>query len=100
MTNKQQPSKKSVPFRWKNSLNESEIAALTTAMRQLGVRSALAIFHQLIYNEWASGSLATPLARIQVDEQNCFGMIEWNAVRKAAGHLFPKHVAAARPATI
>ena len=52
-------------------------------------------FHQLIHDEWASGSQNTPLARIKVDEKNCFGMIEWNAVRKAAGHFLPKHVATA-----
>ena len=44
------------------------------AVRQLGVGSqggaeALAIFHQLIYDEWASGSLDTPLVRIKVDEK-------------------------------
>ena len=53
-------------FLWKVSrrllaLSEGEIVALTTAMRQLGVGSqsgaeALAIFHQLIYDEWASGN--------------------------------------------
>ena len=47
-----------------------------TAMRQLGVGSqggaeALAIFHQRIYDEWASGSLNAPLARIKVDEKKC-----------------------------
>ena len=41
------------------ALSEGEIAALTTAMRQLGVGSqggaeALAIFHQLVHDEWAS----------------------------------------------
>ena len=71
-----------------------------TAMRQLGVGSqggteALAIFHQLIYDEWASESLNAPLARMKVDDKNCFGMIEWNAVRKAAAHFLPKHVATA-----
>ena len=56
------------------ALSEGEIAALMTAVRQLGVGSqggteALAIFHQLIHDEWASGSLDTPLARIKVDEK-------------------------------
>ena len=67
--------KKSVPSRWEVSakiclqaLNEGEIAALTAAMRQLGVGSqggteAL---------KWASRTLDTPLARIKVDEKNCF----------------------------
>ena len=36
--------------------SESEIAALMTAMRQVGVgwqgREALTIFHQLIFDEW------------------------------------------------
>ena len=52
--------------------------ALMTAMRQLGVGSqggaqALAIFHQHIYDEWASGSCAIALLKWM---KNCFGMIE------------------------
>ena len=35
------------------------------------------------------------LGRINVDEKNCFGMIEWNTVREAAGHFLPKHAATA-----
>ena len=31
--------------------------------------AALAIFHQRIFDEWASGSLNEPLARIKVDEK-------------------------------
>ena len=82
------------------ALCEGEIAALTTAMRQLGVGSqggaeALAIFHQLLYDEWISGSLTEPLARIKVDEQNFFGMMEWDAVRDAASRFLPKHTAVA-----
>ena len=43
------------------------------AMRQIGVGTAggaeaLAIFHQLIYDEWAVGGLARPFARIEIDE--------------------------------
>ena len=62
-----------------------EIAALKTAMRQLGVGSqgaaeAHAIFHQLIYEEWASGFLNEPQARIKVDEKKL---------------LLPKHTEAA-----
>ena len=50
------------------ALSESEIAALTAAMRQLGVGSevgaeALASLHQLIFDEWTSGTPDTPLAR-------------------------------------
>ena len=80
------------------ALSGGERAALTTTMRQLGVGSqggaeALAIFHQLLYEEWASGSLIEPLARIKVDEQNCFGMVQWNAVREAASRFLPKHTA-------
>ena len=55
-------------------LSEGEIASLKTAMRQLGVGSqggsdALAIFHQLIYDEWVAGSLNAPLARVKIDEK-------------------------------
>ena len=82
------------------ALSESEIAALTTAVRQLVVGSqggaeALAIFHQLIYDGWASGSLVTLLARIKVGEKNRFAMIGWGAVRKAASCLLLKHAAVA-----
>ena len=50
------------------ALSDGEIAALTTTMRQLGVGSqggaeALAIFHQLSFDESTSGTLDTPLAR-------------------------------------
>ena len=49
------------------ALSEGEIAALTTSMRQIGVGTpggaeALAIFHQLFYDEWMTGSLGGPLA--------------------------------------
>ena len=69
--------------------HEGEIAALTTSMRQIGVG------HQLLYDDWMTGSLRGPLARIKVDEKNCFGMIEWKAVREAASRFLPKHTAAA-----
>ena len=54
-------------------LSEGGIAALTRAMRQLGVGSpggaeALASFHQLLYDEWAEGSLTEPFARVKVDD--------------------------------
>ena len=42
-----------------------------------------------------TGSFSGPLARIKVDEKNCFGMIEWKAVREAASRSLPKHTAAA-----
>ena len=66
------------------ALSGGEIAALTAAMRQLGVRSqgraeVLAIFHQLTFDVWAAGTLDTPLARIKVDEKTAS---EWlNGVR-------------------
>ena len=31
----------------------------------------------------------------KVDEKNCFGMIEWKAVREATSRFLPKHTAAA-----
>ena len=42
-----------------------------------------------------TGSLPGPLARIKVDEKNCFGMIDWQAVREATSRFLPKHTAAA-----
>ena len=47
--------------------SEGEIEALTASLRQLGVGSqggaeALVTVHPLMYDEWASGSLVTPLA--------------------------------------
>ena len=50
-------------------------------LRQLGDGSqegaeALAIFQQLIFDEWMSGTLDTLLVRIKVGERNCFGLIE------------------------
>ena len=82
------------------ALSEGEIAAFTTSMWQIGVGTpggaeALAIFHQLLYDEWMTGTLSGPLARIKVDEKNCFGMIEWKAVREAASRILSKHTAAA-----
>ena len=82
------------------ALSKGEIAVLMTATRQLGAGSpdcaeALAIFHQPICDEWASGSLNAPLARVKVDEKNCFGMIECKTVRKTAAHFFSKHTVTA-----
>ena len=37
----------------------------------------------------------TSSERIEVDEQNCFGMIEWSSVRNSAGSLLPKNAAEA-----
>ena len=69
-------------------------------MWQIGVGTkggaeALAIFHQLLGDEWAAGSLNEPVARIRVNDKDCLGMIEWKAVREAASRLLPKHTAAA-----
>ena len=44
---------------------------------------------------WMADYLATPLARIKVDETNCFGMVGWTAVRNSASGL-PEHVGAAQ----
>ena len=53
------------------ALSEGEIAALMTAMRQLGVG-------QVLHDE---GSLNDAPARNKVDEKNFFAMIEWKVVR-------------------
>ena len=71
-----------------------------TAARQLGNGArggteALAIFHQLIYDEWMAGGLSVPLVRIKVDEKNCFGRLEWAAIREASRRSLPRHAAVA-----
>ena len=63
----------------KAALSEREIATLRTTMRQVGVGSqggpgALAIFHELMFDEWMSESLGTPLARIKSRRKYCFGV--------------------------
>ena len=100
------------PFRWESSfgntsrgdswlsVTENLHAALTTSMRQIGVGTpggaeASTTFNQLHHDEWMTGSISGPLARIKVNEKNCFGMIEWKAVREAASRFLPKHAAAA-----
>ena len=82
------------------ALSEGEVAALTTSMRQFGVSppggaEGLAINHQLLYDERATGALTEPLARTKVDEKIFLGMIEWKAVREATSRFLPKHTAAA-----
>jgi hypothetical protein len=82
------------------SLADKSIATLMTAARQLGLGTtggmeALAIFHQILYDEWAAGGLTVPLARIKVDEKNCFGRLEWRAIREASRDMLPRHTAVA-----
>ena len=67
-------------------LNDADISRIMIAMRQLGVGTsggaeALATFHQLLFELWEAGELHQPLARIKVDEKNCFGKLEWEAIR-------------------
>ena len=50
---------------------------------------ALAIFHQLKFDEGLVGSLETPFARTKVDAKNGFGMIECNAARNSASSRVP-----------
>ena len=68
-------------------------------MRQLGVgmpggAETLATFHQLLYELWEAGELSTPLARVKIDERNCYGSLEWPAVREATRQALPRHFAA------
>ena len=67
------------------ALDEGEIAALMTAMRQLGVGSQ-------VVPKWVAGSLNAPLARNKIDERSLFGTIEWNAAR-GSPHFLSKHAA-------
>ena len=79
-------------------LNGSDIDRVMAAARQLGVRSrggaeALAIFQQIVYDLWKAGHLERPLARVKIDEKNCFGSLEWPAVRQAVQQSLPRHSA-------
>ena len=75
-----------------------DIGKVIWTMRQLGVGApgaeALALFHQLLYEAWAGGQLHRALARIKIDENNCFGSSEWPAIRKAALDALPRHYSA------
>jgi hypothetical protein len=82
------------------SINSSDLAKTLLEMRQLGAGAAggaeaLAIFHQLVFAAWKAGRLTKPLARIKVDEKNCFGSLEWDSVRNASREFHPKHAAVA-----
>ena len=82
------------------AINSSDAARTLTAMRQLGVgvaggAEALAIFHQLLYESWKAGLLPVAVARIKVDEENCFGSLEWDSIRKALHEFHPKHASPA-----
>jgi hypothetical protein len=83
------------------SLSEGGIARLMAAARQLGVRApggmeALAIFHQLIYDEWAAmGACPFHLHVSRWTNKNCLGRIEWRAVREASRQTLPRHTAVA-----
>ena len=79
-------------------LNSGDVSRVMMAMRQLGVgvsagAEALAFFHQTLFEIWKAGELVRPLARIKVDEKNCFGMLEWKAVRQAAKESLPRQSA-------
>ena len=81
-------------------LNEGDMARVMTAMRQFGNgvpcgTETIAIFHQLLHDMWQAGELPTALARIKVDEKNCFGMLRWKSIRKAAKEALPRHYAVA-----
>eukprot|EP00973_Karenia_brevis_P038909 5371814-Karenia_brevis.AAC.1 len=70
------------------------------SMRQFGVgiqggAEAIAFFAQAVDDLWHAGALTRPLAKIKIDEKNCFGMLTWPAVRAAAQEQLPKHAAAA-----
>ncbi len=78
------------------ALNKADIEKVTVAMRQLGVGTAggaeaLALFQQVVYELWKEGRLERPLARVKIDETNCFGRLEWPAIRRAVYEALPRH---------
>jgi len=79
-------------------LGAGDTARVMLAARQLGVgmpggAEALALFHQEIFSLWDKGQLSIPLARVKIDETNCFGRLEWPAIRQAAARELPRHAA-------
>ena len=75
---------------------KSDLGRVMWTMRQLGVGApggaeAPALFHQLLYEAWAGGQLPRTLDRIKIEETNCFGSLEWPAIRKAALEALPRH---------
>ena len=81
-------------------LNSGDVVKVMAAMRQFGNGAAggseaIAIFQQSIYDLWKAGELDRPLARIKVDEKNCFGRLEWPSVRTATRKALPRHFAVA-----
>ena len=93
-------------FRRKNvsrqliALSEGEIAALTTAMRQLGVgpQGGAEARHLSSARSRCVSRRITDRTACQNQSRttkNCFGVSEWKAVREAASRFLPKHTAAA-----
>ena len=79
------------------ALSRGDINSVTHAMRQLGVgmpggAEALATFHQLLHEAWSEGTVDRVLARIKIDERNCYGSLEWPAIREATRAALPKHL--------
>ena len=81
-------------------LQRADSGRLMMAMRQVGVgipggAEAMAIFHQALHETWAAHQLPSAVARIKIDERNCFGLLEWDAIRAASRASLPRHYAAA-----
>ena len=79
------------------ALSRGDTSRVMLAMRQLGVgmpggAEALATFHQLLHEVWANDELDVVLARVKVDESNCYGSLEWPAIRKATAAALPRHL--------
>ena len=75
---------------------KADVGKLSHDMRQLGVgvsggAEALGLFHQLLFDAWSGGRLSKPLARIKIDEKNCFGSLEWRAIRQTTEQELPRH---------
>lgn len=82
------------------ALGAFNISRLMHASRQLGAATAggaeaRATSQQLVYDEWSAGGLPGPFARIKVDENSCFGLLEWQGIREAARQALPHHSAVA-----
>ena len=50
-------------------------------------------FQKVVRAMWAGGKLKTPLLHVDIDQENMFGRIDWQAIRKAVIEALPRRAA-------
>jgi hypothetical protein len=74
--------------------NQTHVRAVVTSLRQWGVgisggAESIAHIHNQLDKAWRAGKLKGPLMVIQVDEENFFGSVDWQASRAATASRLP-----------